>query len=216
MVRGILTGWVALLLSFASSAMASPLLAPGPPAGIAYGQAAAIGGSQAAPGALLELQAAPYPALRFASVAHATAAADGSFAFPPQKPDRNTRYRVLSPDGTTSPSLDLFVSAPSLQRVIAQRDGRVQVTLLSYHARSLDWGHVNVSWFAAKAGSHRFDLLATSRTRELRAGVTYATAYFFPPLGRFSYRACFNPPGEAAMGPPALHTRCPRGSFVAR
>lgn len=186
-----------------------------------FGGATALSGSFAAAsgapiaGAALELQASRFPFRRFTDVAHATTAADGSFSFPPIRPDRNTRYRAVdaAQPALTSRPLTVLVDVRAIQHVYRRPDGEAMVTLLSYHPRDLRWGGRRVFWFAAPAGSSSFQLVAVTRTHEVRAGVTYATATFFSPAPRFDYRVCFNPPLERAFGA-APHAPCPTQGFV--
>jgi hypothetical protein len=172
------------------------------------------GGPAAAAGAPLELQVDSFPYRGFADAAHTTTAADGSFAFGPLRPDRNTRYRVRSTGGY-SPVLTVYVDVPATLRGYDRGPGRAMLTMISHHSAYFRWIGVPTYWYVAPRGSPRFRLAAVTRTRELRPGVTYATATVDPPAIRFVFRVCFNGAGEAGAGPPAVHRPCPRGDFVA-
>ncbi len=172
------------------------------------------GGTVARAGAALELQVDPYPYRGFADAAHTTTAADGSFAFGPLRPDRNTRYRVRS-FGGYSPALTVYVDVPATLHSYDRGPGRAMLTMISHHSAYFRWIGVPTYWYVAPRGSSRFRLAAVTRTRELRPGVTYATATVDPPATRFAFRVCFNGAGEAGAGPPAGHRVCPKGDFVA-
>ena len=66
----------------------------------------------------------------------------------------------------------------------------------------------------AAPGTRVFRLLATTPTRELAPGLTYASAIVDPPAKRFVYRVCLNPVWERAMGRVDGHGRCPRGDYA--
>jgi hypothetical protein len=160
-------------------------------------------------GVPVELQADPYPYRGFFDASHTTTAADGSFAFALLRPDRNTRYRVRTATGLSRP-LDVYVDAPAVLHVYNRGPGRAMLTMLSYHSAYFHWGGVKAYWYVARLGSRSFQLTAITRTRELRPGVTYATATVNPPARRFAYRVCFDAPRQAGSGPPAAHAPCPR------
>jgi hypothetical protein len=159
-------------------------------------------------GAPVELQADPYPYRGFFDASHTTTAVDGSFAFPGLRPDRNTRYRVRAATGLSRP-VDVYVDAPAVLHSYDRGPGRAMLTMLSYHSAYFRRGGVKAYWYVARLGSRSFRLAAVTRTRELHPGVTYATATIDPPASRFTYRVCFDPPGQAGAGPPAAHARCP-------
>ncbi len=163
-------------------------------------------------GGAIELQVDPFPYRGFFDASHATAASDGTFAFGPLRPDRNTRYRVRTAAGASRP-LVVYVDAPATLRSYDRGPGRTVLTMLSRHSAYFRWVGVPAFWYAAPAGSRTFHLAAITRTRELRPGVTFATATIDPPARRFVYRVCFNGAGEAGVGPPAGHAPCPRGDF---
>ena len=73
---------------------------------------------------------------------------------------------------------------------------------------------MSARWFVRARGSQVFRLAAVSATREIAAGLLYASAIVDPPSKRFAYRVCINPPWEHAMGARATHGRCPIGDFV--
>ena len=163
-------------------------------------------------GATVELQVDPFPYRGFFDAAHAITAADGAFAFPGLHPDRNTRYRVRAAAGQ-SRALQVYVDAPAVLRSRDAGPGRTILTMLSYHSGYFRWIGVPTFWYVAPLGSGRFHLAAITRTRELRPGVTYATATIDPPSRHFDFRVCFNGKAEAGTGPPPAHARCPRADF---
>jgi hypothetical protein len=69
-------------------------------------------------------------------------------------------------------------------------------------------------WFVATHGSRRFHLVTITHTHERRVGVTYMTATFLPPRGHFTYRVCFDAPGEQALGQPGTNRGCPHSDFM--
>jgi hypothetical protein len=172
------------------------------------------GAAVARAGALVELEADPFPYRGFFDLAHTVTAIDGTFAFGPLRPDRNTRYRIRSVAGH-SPVQSVYVDAPATLHSYDRGPGRTMLTLLSTHSPYFRWIGVPVYWYVARLGSASFQLAAITRTRELRPGVTYATATVNPPARRFVYRVCLNPASEAGAGPPAVHAACPRGGFDA-
>lgn len=187
------------------------------PGEITFGHGAVISGALAgaAAGDVVELQSSPFPFNRFADAAHALVGTDGSFSFQMIRPDRNTRFRVVdaaTPSVASAP-VTVFVDAPATRRVYRLRDGEAKVTVLSYHAHGLNWGRLPVYWFAAPQGTRSFALVAITHSRELHPGVTYLTASFYAPARNFAYRVCFDPPLEAAYGPPP-HRACPHSSFT--
>ena len=166
-------------------------------------------------GAPVELQVDPYPYRGFFDAAHATTAADGTFGFPRLAPDRNTRYRVRWAGGTSLP-VRVYVDAPATLRSFDRGPGRTMLTMVSYHSGYFRWIGVATYWYVAPLGGRTFRLAAITRTRELRPGVTYATATVDPPARRFVFRVCFNGFGEAGAGPPTDHARCSPGDFTLR
>ena len=166
-------------------------------------------------GAPLELQVDPYPYRGFFDAAHTSTAADGSFGFAGLKPDRDTRYRVRWAGGESLP-IRVWVDAPAALRSFDHGPGRTMLTMVSFHSGYFRWINVPTYWYVAPLGSRTFRLVAVTRTRELRPGITYATATVDPPARRFVFRVCFNGFGEAGAGPPSAHAPCPHGDFTLR
>lgn len=170
------------------------------------------------PGVSLELQSSAYPYRAFRNAGHATSGTDGSFSFPGLVPDRDTRYRVVeaaSPQ-VASAAVTAIVEAPSVSHIYRLAYGFLQVTVLTYHTKSFNWGGQPAYWFIATRGSRHWHLTAVTRTHERKPGVTYMTLTFLPPLGRFDWRVCFNAHGERALGPPGAHGPCPHRDFTDR
>lgn len=169
-------------------------------------------------GVPLTLQSDAYPFAGFTPVAQVTSSPDGSFSFIDIRPDRNTRLRVVgegSP-GVTGPVLDATVDPKVRASARSLGPGRVRLTLRVRHAIAGNGRPVRVRWFLAARASPVFRLAAVTATRELSPGVTYASVVVDPPVKRFVYRVCLNPPWEHAMGRGATHRRCPEASFVIR
>jgi hypothetical protein len=218
---------LALSVPFLSAAPAAPaapeVSASVLPGELTYGAALTLSGrlldaGQGVGDARLALQADPYPFRGFITVAHLTTAADGSFALAGVKPNRNTRVRVVTEGshGARSPVLAVIVDPKTATNAVGLGRGR---TRLSVHVRhTVEGGSASVSawWFVAARGSRVFRLIDVTPTRELSAGVTYASATIDPPSDRFSYRVCFNPTWEDAMGTPASHRPCPERDYAVR
>ncbi len=170
-------------------------------------------------GVPLALQANAFPFHGFVTVAHLSTAADGSYTFIGPPADRNVRLRVLSEapgvPSVSSATLAVFVEPLAALHVRSLGPGRAQLTLRLRHTtlgganRSGD-----ASWFVAAPDTHVFRLLATTPTRELAPGLSYASAIINPPARRFIYRVCVNPGWERAMGRSAAHGRCPQGDYA--
>ncbi len=162
----------------------------------------------------LALQSDPFPYGGFATIAHTLSAADGSFAFPALQPLVNTRLRVVE-EGATAASADLQAIVDPAVALNASNlgAGRTRLSARIAHDPHAAVGSVSARWFAAARGTRTFRLLAVTPTRELSAGVTYASATIDPPGKRFVYRVCLNPAWESSMGPPASHRVCPQHDF---
>ncbi|HEY4996636.1 MAG TPA: hypothetical protein VII03_01495 [Solirubrobacteraceae bacterium] len=172
-------------------------------------------------GVALLLQADPFPFRRFVTVARLSTAADGSYAFAALSAERNVRLRVVSeaPGGpsVSSPTIAVYVDPLVALHVRDLGPGRTQLTLrLRHTVHGGASGSGQASWFVAAPGTRVFRLLATTPTRELAAGLSYASATINPPARRFIYRVCLNPGWERAMGRSAGHGRCPRGDYTVR
>jgi hypothetical protein len=206
----------ATVVSGAPGASAGPELSVSlSPGELTYGQALTVSGhvldaGGSAQNTPLTLQAQPYPYRRFITIAHTSAAADGSFAFSGVKPDRNTRLRVIdeSSPGAISEVLGATVDPRPAINALSAGPGRTRLSLRVEHTRDDGSGAVSAWWFVAAQGTGTFHLAAVTPTREISPGVTYASATVDPPSRRFSYRVCFNPSWEQAMGKPSSHGRC--------
>jgi hypothetical protein len=176
------------------------------------------GNGQPRAGVPLALLGDPYPYRGFSPLAHATSAPDGTFAFTGLRPDRNTRLQVLSEGAPAAigPVLQVTVDPKIRGGAHSLGPGRVRLTIRVRHAMTKDRRAVTVRWFLAARGGRVFRLAATTASRELGPGITYASVVVDPPVKRFVYRVCMNPLWEPAMGPPASHRRCPEATFVLR
>jgi hypothetical protein len=169
-------------------------------------------------GAPLALEADAYPFRGFATVARTVTAADGSYAFAGPEADRNVRLRVIrgapAVPSASSATIAVFVDPLPTLRVRSLGPGRTQLTLrLRHTAQGPASASSPAAWFVAAPGTRVFRLLATTPTRELAPGLTYASAIIDPPSKRFLYRVCLNPPWEHAMGRSGGHGHCPRGDY---
>jgi Beta-lactamase enzyme family len=220
---GLIAIGLSLALALSATVLArAPAASTGPelsaavsPGELTYGNSLTVTGRVLAAGvgaqdAPLALQAEPYPYRGFVAIAHASSAADGSFAFSGVKPDRNTRLRVIdeASPGAISPVLGVLVDPRAAINAVSLGRGRTRLSLRVEHTREGESASVSASWFVAAAGTRTFHLAAVTPTREISAGVTYASATVDPPSRRFSYRVCFNPTWEPAMGAPPSHGRC--------
>jgi hypothetical protein len=217
-------GILAIACSSASGAPLAPELSSSLSAGeITLGADLSVTGrllsaGQGLSGVPLTLQSDPYPFRGFTPVAHFTSSPDGSFSFLGLRPDRNTRLRVVSEGSpaVTGRVLAATVDPKVLASARSLGPGRVRLTLRVRHAITGDRRAVRVWWFLAARASPVFRLAAVTAASELSPGVTYASVIVDPPVKRFMYRVCLNPPWEGAMGVGATHRRCPEASFVIR
>jgi len=202
---------------------AARITATTPSQEVLYGAPVAVSGAfseggHPVAGAALELQADAYPFRGFAVLAHASTAADGSFAFAALPADRNVRLRVVrtpaAAAGAASAVIRVYVDPRATLKSRSLGPGRTQLTLRLTHTTHAGGGSVEASWFLAARGTRLFRLLAVTPTRELRPGVTWASAIVDPPARHFAYRVCLNPRWEGAMGRGAGHGRCPRGDYA--
>jgi Beta-lactamase enzyme family len=201
------------------------------PAELTLGAALTVAGTvreagRAAPSTLLALQADAYPFRGYATIARQASGADGSFSFTAIRPDRNTRLRVVLLDAAgavpAQASLDssqlLAVTVDPRVAIHARRlgPGATRLSIRLRHAALPGSASVITRWYVAARGTREFRLAATTSSRELGAGLTYASATIDPPAKHFSYRVCLNPRWEQAMGAPASHHSCPEHGFSER
>jgi hypothetical protein len=166
----------------------------------------------------LALQSDPFPYRGFVTIARAVTQPDGSYSFTGIAADRDTRLRVVDEGQPTTTSAELLLTVDPGVMMKARSLGAGE-TRLSLRVRHTSFGSsppVSVYWFAQARGSRVYRLAAVTQSRELSAGLLYATATIDPPSRRFTYRVCLNPAWEDAMGPGGSHGRCPRGDFVLR
>ncbi len=222
----------ASVVAAAPAAPAAPVLSAAvTPGELVDGAALAVTGrleeaGSAVPAAAVALQADPYPFRGYGTVARQQTGADGSFSFTGMRPDRNTRLRVvLEGSSTGARARAPAVSSQRLSVIVdpsvainARRlgAGDTQLSVRVRHAPVGGSASVSVRWFVAASATHAFRLAAVTPSRELRRGLTYASATVDPPSKRFLYRVCLSPPWELAMGPPASHRPCPYQDFTER
>jgi hypothetical protein len=193
------------------------------PSSLRFGDATTITGILADPvgapraGVMAELQPSPFPYHGFVDGAHATTAADGSFAFPNVRPDRNTRYRVIewgAVPTAASGAVTVYVAPRGLVRSHKLGPGRVWLKLEIRHSRHFRWRGQRVFWYVRPSDAREFTLVARTRAREPRRGLTTASTVVGPPARRFLLRACLQPADLLGAGPPATKARCSRRDFV--
>jgi hypothetical protein len=126
------------------------------------------------------------------------------------------RLRVVSEGSTavSGPVLAATVDPKVSSSARSLGPGRVRLTVRVRHAITGKARSVSAFWFLAARASRVFRLAAVTPTREPSPGVTYASVIVDPPVRRFVYRICMNPPWEKAMGLAATHHRCPEATFV--
>jgi hypothetical protein len=185
------------------------------PAELSIGKALTVSGSIGeARAAALTLQASPYPFHSFATIAHATSAADGSYSFTGVRPTENTHLRVtLEGTSAVSPQMDVIVDPLVAINSQSLGPGRVRLSIRIHHATTHGSSPTTVRWYLAPHGSEVFRPAAETPTREISPGVAYAGAIVDPPSRRFRYRVCLSPSWEAAMGMPSSHGPCPSHAF---
>jgi hypothetical protein len=198
----------------ASTASISATALPGE---IALGEPVTVSGRIAGEpgGQQLELESAPYPYRAYAVVSQMVSATDGSFAFAATAPTENTHLRVsLSGNpGVVSPTLRVTVDPRVAIHARSLGLGRERLSIRIEHTRSAHPRATSVFWYVALRHSKLFTLAATSASREITPGVTYASVIVNPPARLFSYRVCLNPDWEAAMGPATTHGSCAARNF---
>jgi hypothetical protein len=175
----------------------------------------AVQGEAPLGGVALTLEGAPYPYRSFVAIAHAAAAADGSFAFAGLSPPQNTRLRVTAdPSATVSPELTVTVDPQVALNARGLGPGRERLSVRIRHTTGTGPPRpAEALWYLARHGSRHFAPAGNSAIRELAPGVAYASVIVNPPTSNFSYRVCLNPSWEAAMGPAAAHGPCPHHAF---
>lgn len=204
----------------ASTAASTPALTGvAAPAEIGYGHSTTIGGrlvdaTAPAGGRSVVLQASPYPYRTYRLLSTTTTAPDGTYSFR-VRPDRNSRFRVTAAASsqTVVATLQVVVDAREHASLRYLPLGRVRVSISLLHPTDLRWGGRIVYWFETPGRSRIARLVARTRTRERRAGLTILQATFAVPAGLFRYRACFNVAGEQALGPLDAHRRCPHRGY---
>ena len=175
------------------------------PANIAFGHASRLrgsvtfGGGETRPGLPVELQASPFPYAGYVTVAKSSTDAKGGFAFK-VKPDRNTRYRVLTDVGN-SKVRTVFVSPASKARRTALGGSRYRVTfnLLG----PLDLPYAGRPVFFYKVRGHTARRVARRRMRGLGHGRFRVSAILHLRSRRQHVVACSRESTPDAWGRPA-------------
>lgn len=203
----------ALLPAGVARAQVATITATASKSEIVYGESITISGTVAngVPGQTVELQRAPYPYDAFTSVGTTTTGPDGSYSFADVKPDRNSRYQVVSPGATASPPLQIVVDEKLSSEVDYVSAGRVRIRIRSEHPPDLAWGDQKAYWYMAAGSSKTFKRVRRNRTKQGSAGATKLSATFKVPAGKFRFFECFSPPDADAMGAPGVHAACHHG-----
>jgi Beta-lactamase enzyme family len=160
-------------------------------------------------GRTVELQVDPYPYGSFTDGPSATTSADGSYSFR-VSPGRNTRYRVrfAGPPPTRSPTIRVTVRELIRTRLRYPPLGRARIAVYSRHPADLHWGGERTIWYLSSGSRRHLQRVKVTHTHDVKPGLTRLRATLPVPPGRFRFAACFNAPGQAALGPPAAHPRC--------
>jgi hypothetical protein len=205
----------AMTLAPHAAAGASPapvISAQASPTELGFGSALTLSGSIGiAVSAPVALQIDAYPYRSFTTLATTSSAGDGSFTFADVRPDRNSRLRVvLAAHGApASATIAVTVDPRAAFNARSIAPGRVRLSLrLAHTLHAGASGRVQVSWFLAAKGTHAWKLAASTTSRELSAGLTYASATVDPPARRFRYRVCLTPTWERAMAQPRRSGVC--------
>jgi hypothetical protein len=156
---------------------------------------------------LVYLFASRYPYPRATMVATVAANSDGSFSFR-VVPDRNTRYRVILAGTQAAALVQVSVADPLQVKVDPLPLGRAKVTIALEQPRDLRWGGARVHWSFALGSHGRFVAAPTTRTRELRPGLTVLSTSVALPAGGFRFRACFDVSGAGALLDPGRPPGC--------
>ncbi len=214
---------ICLLLALASSvgAATGPALTAGaarPEIGFTHSTriSGALSGSPGGDGGIaVQVSAAAYPYRSFTPVGTARTAADGSY-FLPVSPDRNTQYRadVSGPASAESPVATVTVDEAVSEQVRYPPTGGAAISIVSRHPRDLRWGGRRVYWYLAGGSAASLPRVSTSTSSESRPGITRLQTTVPVPVGRFHFAACFNAPGQAAMGPATAHPACNPDRFA--
>lgn len=192
-----------------------------PSAVVVFGQALTIGGTidqgdAPVAGASVELELDRYPYRGFAVIAGARSSADGGFSFLDVRPSRNARVRIVEvADPTVRSAAEQVIVDPVVtlrSRVLGR--GRTLLSATAVHTRSYGSPPVGAYWYVAQPGSPHFELVAVTKTREARPGVTTMSALVDPPARHFSFVVCFVPAWARAMGHPSARRPCRAHDFV--
>lgn len=167
---------------------------------ITSGAEAVIAGtatSASGPG-VVQLFASPYPYRSSESLQSTAVGADGSFSFE-VAPDRNTHYRVQLVGTPAEATVSVGVSDRTVTAVHALSLGRAGVTILVFHPSDLRWAGTTVTWSFGGGRHSRLHAAPATRARRISKYVVALHTTITLPAGRFRFRACFNPPGAAAL-----------------
>jgi hypothetical protein len=196
----------------AGAAPSGAVSAQASPTELGYGGTLTVSGSIGVPASLpVALQVDPYPYRGFTTLATSSSAADGSYTFASVKPDRNSRLRVAltGASAAASPTIAVTVDPSAAFNARSLAPGRVRLSLrLGHTLHAGASSPVEVSWFLAAKGKHGWQLAVRTTSRELSAGLTYASATVDPPARHFRYRVCLRPSWQRAMAHPSHSGVC--------
>jgi hypothetical protein len=161
----------------------------------------------ASPGTTVALYGSPYPYIASSLLGTATIAPDGLFEFS-ETPDRDTRYQAAVQGQDPSAPVEVDVRPRTITKVRALTLGRAQVTLVVFHPNDLIWVGVPVRWWFASGSRGAVAATTSTASFTLSPYVTVLRATLALPAGRFSWRACFDPPGAQALADPGRPPSC--------
>jgi hypothetical protein len=157
-----------------------------------------VGGAVAA-GAPVQLQAAPFPYASYAPVAGAKADAKGLFSFR-VRPDRNTRYRVVTANGA-SRQRTVFVNVRSRFTRRALGGGRYRETVHVRGPKDLPYAGRRIWFYKLSHHGRRARRAASARLRAGRPGRVHGSAVLRLRGPRAHTLACLPEQTPDAWGP---------------
>jgi hypothetical protein len=208
----VLTGLIVAVLASASataSASSPTLSLSASPNPAPSGQPVTLSGqvTAAAPGSMVLLYEIPYPFSLTELLSTTSIASDGSFSFV-VFPDREARYRAVLEGTNVGGVATVEVQGRTVTTVKALPLGRAAVTILVYHPKDLRWGDARVHWSFATGDHGAFAPAPVTRTIRLSPYVILVSTTIALPAGHFSWRACFQAPGDLALLNPRRPPAC--------
>jgi hypothetical protein len=173
---------------------------------IAFGRATRLGGSvsvdgKRVPGVTVRLEASAFPYTSFGQVAERKAGSKGGFSFK-VKPDRNTRYRVVT-DGGASSARTVFVYLAGKARRKALGQGRYRQTFDMLGPLDAPYAGRAVYFYKITDKGHRARRVARERLLGLGHGRFRVSAVLRLRSRRSPILACMHESKPDAWGRPA-------------